>query len=153
MPSDKGYSIMAIATQHWFLHCSTWLLPKMCLFAFCNSSSACIMALPKLTYVFLCTTFLSPRWRFAVHALLLLYETSKGNCRVSRGVSYVALCLKHCPKTRSETEHSDTPWSCDTPTFKSIKARALKIGHSVFCEMAGLIVVILFMLFSIYNTV
>ena len=41
----------------------------------------------------------------------------------------------------------------DTPTFISItEARALMIVPSVFSVMAGLIVEMLFMLFSVYNT-
>jgi len=41
-----------------------------------------------------------------------------------------------------------------TPTFISItRVCALTIMHSVFSVMAGLIVEMLFMLFSVYNTV
>ena len=53
-------------------------------------------------------------------------------------------------RARSETKHSDTPWSSDTPNFKLInEVHTLTIKHSVFSVMAGLIVEILFMLFSI----
>jgi len=71
LPSDKRNST-------WFLHCSTSLCPKMCLFANRSSSSAHIIVLPKITFVLLCTPFLSPlarRWRFAVCALWLRCAT------------------------------------------------------------------------------
>ena len=54
------------------LHCSTSLHPKMCLFTNRCSSSTRIMALPKLTFVLLCSWFLSllpHRWRFMVAPL------------------------------------------------------------------------------------
>jgi len=42
--------------------------------------------------------------------------------------------------------------SSDTPTFKSTnEVRALVIKHSIFSIMAGLIVEIFFMVFSVYN--
>ena len=48
-------------------------------------------------------------------------------------------------------KHNDTPCYGDTPTFISITgARAV---YSVFSVMGGLIVEMLFMLFSVYNTV
>jgi len=51
-------------------------------------------------------------------------------------------------------KHNDTPCSGDTPTFISITgASALMIVHSVFSVMAGLVEEMLFMLFSVYNTV
>jgi len=71
MHSDKCNSIMAIAT-------GLSLHPEMCLFANRSSSIACIMILPKLTFVLLCIPFLSPlphRWQFAVHAQWLRCET------------------------------------------------------------------------------
>ena len=49
-------------------------------------------------------------------------------------------------------KHNDTPCQGDTPTLISIiEVRTLTIMHSVFFVMAGLIVEMLFMLFSIYN--
>jgi len=72
MPSDKRNSIATKAIWVWFLHCSTTLCPKMCLFANRCSSNACIMVLSKFTFVPLCSPFLSPllqRWRFAVTPL------------------------------------------------------------------------------------
>ena len=46
-PSDKHNSTMVIVTGL----ISTLLCPEMCLFANCSSSNACIMVLPKLTFV------------------------------------------------------------------------------------------------------
>ena len=49
---------------------------------------------------------------------------------------------------------SDTLRSSDTPTFKSINEECtLTIKHSTFSVMVGLIVEILFMLFSVNNAV
>lgn len=49
-------------------------------------------------------------------------------------------------------KHSDAPCYSSTPTFISITvAHVLTIKHSVFSVMAGLIVEILFMLFSVHN--
>ena len=51
-------------------------------------------------------------------------------------------------------KRGDMPRSSDTPTFKSInEVHTLMIKHSIFSEMAGLIVEILFMLFSVYSAV
>jgi len=51
-------------------------------------------------------------------------------------------------------KRNDTQCQGDMPTFISITgACALTIMHSVFSIMAGLVVEILFMLFSVYNTV
>jgi len=48
---------------------------------------------------------------------------------------------------------NDTPCSGETPTFISITgACTLAIVHSVFSVMPGLIVEMLFMLFSVYKT-
>ena len=55
--------------------------------------------------------------------------------------------VQHVRTARSETKHSNAP------TFKSInEAHALTIEHSVFSIMAGLIVEILFVLFSVFIT-
>ena len=49
---------------------------------------------------------------------------------------------------------SNAPCLSDMPTFKLVnEVSALTIEHSIFSIMAGLIVEIIFMLFSIYNTV
>ena len=98
MPSDKRNSIMALATGSIF----SLLRPEMCLFANRSSSSAHIMVLLKITFVLLCTPFLSPlarRWRFAVRALWLRCETrvSGEPAGSSRGASNVILCLERCP--------------------------------------------------------
>ena len=51
-------------------------------------------------------------------------------------------------------KRNDTPCQGDTPTFISITGvRTLTIVYSVFSVMAGLIVKMLFMLFSVYNIV
>ena len=73
-------------------YCSMLLCPKMCLFANHSSFNACIMVLPKLTFVFLCSPFFSlllHRWRFAVDTVWLLFET-----QASRGSFYAILCLE-----------------------------------------------------------
>ena len=50
-------------------------------------------------------------------------------------------------------KHNDIPCEGDTPTFISITGVCtLTIVHSVFSVMAGVVVVMLFMLFSVYNT-
>jgi len=130
----------------------------MCLSANCSSSIACMMVLPKLIFVLLWAPFLYPLpcwgW-FAVRALWLQCET-----RVSTELAGALLTLffawnvaQHVREARSETKRSVTPWLSDTPTFKSInEVHALTIKHSIFFVMAGLIVVILFMLFSVYST-
>jgi len=59
----------------WFLYCLMLLHSKMCLFANRSSSSAHIMALPKLTFVILYSLFLSPlmrRWWFVVCVVALV---------------------------------------------------------------------------------
>jgi len=92
------------------------------------------------------------RWRFAVLTLWLWCKT-----RVSAELAGALLTLlfawnvaQHIRKARSETKHSDTPW---LPTFKLInEACTLTIEHSMFSVMAGLIVEILFRLFSFFNT-
>ena len=48
-------------------------------------------------------------------------------------------------RTVSETKHSDTLWSSNTLTFKSIV--------NIVCVLAGLIIEMLLMVSSIYNTV
>ena len=51
-----------------------------------------------------------------------------------------------------EVKCRDKPCLSDPTTFMSIaEERALTIKHSIFSEMAGLIVEMLFMLFSVYN--
>ena len=50
--------------------------------------------------------------------------------------------------------YSDTAWLSDTATFwLIIGAHTQTIKHSIFFIMAGLIVEMLFMLFSVYNAV
>ena len=74
MPSDKHNSILAIATGLIF-HCSTLLCPETISY---SSSNTCIMVLPYLAFVLLCTPFLSPlpcRWRLAARALWLQCKT------------------------------------------------------------------------------
>jgi len=59
---------------------------------------------------------------------------------------------QHVQRARSKMNCSDIPRLSDTPTFKSInEVCALTIGHSTFSVMVGLIVEILFMLFSVNN--
>ena len=38
--------------QAWFLYCSMLLCPEKCFFTNHSSSNACIMVLPKITFVF-----------------------------------------------------------------------------------------------------
>ena len=78
--------------------------------------------------------------------------------RASRGASYAIICLEWYPNARraqSEKKRNDRSLcQGDTPTFISITvARILTIVHSIFSVMAGLFVKMLFMLFSVYNTV
>ena len=71
VPSDKCNSITAEAMGLIFLQCSTLLHNKTYL-------KTCIMALPKLTFVLLCASFLSPllhRWQFLKYALWLQCKT------------------------------------------------------------------------------
>ena len=72
-----------------------------------------------------------------------------GKCSASRGVSLLGMVTKHS-NSGSETKHTDIPQQSHIPTFISITgACALMIKHSVFFLMAGLIVEMLFMLFSV----
>ena len=84
---DKHNSIMAIAQ---FIHCSKSHPPDLCLFTNRSSSNACIMILPKLTFVLLCALFLSSlpcRWQFVVRPLWIQY--------ISVGLaSHIILCLE-----------------------------------------------------------
>ena len=64
-----------------------------------------------------------------------------GKYSANRGISYIILCLECYPK-------------CLKNSFKSITGvHASTIYHSVFFIVAGFIVEMLFMLFSIYNAV
>ena len=78
-----------------------------------------------------------------------------GECSASRGTSFVIFCLECVvQRTGSGMKHYNTPWSSDTPIIKSITGACTStIEHSVFSIMARLIVEMLFILFSIYNTV
>ena len=74
----------------------------------------------------------------------------------SKGASYAIPCLKFYPMCLKwlETKHDDAPAPSNAPTFKSMTGmHASTIEHSVFSVMAGLIVGMLFVLFSIYDTV
>jgi len=84
------------------------LCPKTCLFAHCSSSNACIMVLPKLTFVLLCSPFLLPlphRWWFVVGALWLRFET-----RVSTVLVGVLLTL-FCTWNVTRSVRSSWKWS------------------------------------------
>jgi len=68
----------------------------------------------KLTFVLLCTPFLSPLPRnitiCGTHTMASVQDL--GKCSVSRGASYVILCLECQPNVRragSETKRNDTP--------------------------------------------
>ena len=88
----------------------------------------------------------------SMHAMSSVQDL--GKCT---GVSYIVLCLECCLKCWKHwklNEGSDTPWSSNTPTFKSRTGTCtLTIKHSVFSTILGLIVEMFFMLFSIYVTV
>ena len=116
----------------------------------------CITVLLKLTFVLLCSPFLSPllrRWRFALCALWLRCKTRVNAVLVGAllTLSFTWNVVQSVQRVRSELKHSG---SSDTPTFKSINwAHILTIDYSLFSVMVGLIVEMLFMLLSIYNTV
>ena len=126
----------------------------MCIFANRSSSNAWIIVLSKLTFVLLCTPFFSPllhKWRSAVCALWLRCETY-----VSAMLAGALLTLFFAwnGSQNSKSWKQNKVWyACkgDTTTSISITgARSLTIVHSVFFVM---IIKILFMLFSVYNTV
>jgi len=96
----------------------------------------------KAKFVLLWAPFLSSllcRWQFAVHTLWFWCET-----RVSAEQTGALIMLyfsknvaQHVQRARSNTKHSDVPWSSNTPTFKSMnEVRASTIGHYVFSTMA-----------------
>ena len=77
-----------------------------------------------------------------------------GKCSASRGASCVILCLECKPNVQRAGSVMIHRVYGDAPTFMSITgACALMIVHSVFSVMASLIVEMLFMFFSVYNTV
>ena len=90
--------------------------------------------------------FTNRRWQFAVRVLWFQRET-----RVSAELAGALLTLfsawnvaQHVRRARSKTKSSDTSWSSDKLTFKSInEAHTLTIERSVLYIMAGLIVEIL----------
>ena len=104
----------------------------------------------------LCSIPFPTVWWFAVGTLWLRCKT-----KVSTVLAGAFLMLffawnvaERVWRARSETKHNDTPWSSDTPTFKSINGvHTLMVERSIFSTMARLIVQILFVLFSTYNTV
>ena len=69
-----------------------------------------------------------------------------------QGTSYVIFCLECCPTYLKEAKRSVVIHH-DQATHQMNGVRTLMIEHSVFSIMAGLILEILFMLFSIYKTV
>jgi len=150
VPSDKHNSLMAIAAGLF----STLLCPETCLFTNRSSSSACIMVLPKHTFVLLWALFLSslPRkWQFVVPVLWVRWKT-----RVSAELAGALLLLGMLPNLFEELdqmERSDTLWSNNALTFKLINGvHALTIKHSVFSAMAALIVGIYFSCLSPFLT-
>ena len=143
----------------WLLHCSTSLHYETCLFTNRSSSNACIMVLPKLTFVLLCTPFSSPlphKWRFAVCMFWLWCKT--WTAAMLAGVLLMLFFAWNVNQTLEELEAkqkcSGTACWRDASTFISIiGVLTLMIKHSVFSVMTGLIVEKLFMLFSVYNAV
>jgi len=154
MPSDKHNLILAKVTG---LISSLLNVASSGDVPFCHPSSsiACIMVLLKFTFVLLWTPFLYPllrRWRFAVLILWLRCETRVSAVLAGHFLHYSLLGMLPNMFKKLEAKRS-TAWLSDTPTFKSINGvRALTIEHSVFSVMVGLILEILFRLFSIYNT-
>jgi len=106
----------------------------MCLFANHSSSSAHIMILPKITFVLLCTPFLSPlarRWWFVVRALWLRCETrvSAEPTGALQMLFFAWNAVQHIRTTRGEMK----PWPSNMPTLKLInETRALTIKYSVY---------------------
>ena len=73
-----------------------------------------------------------------------------------RGTSYAIICLEYQLKCLKwlEIKYSDASCLTDTPTILIDSwAHTLAVEHFVFSAIAGLIVEMLFMLFSIYNAV
>ena len=124
----------------------------MCLFANRSSSSTHIMVLLKITFVLLCTPFLSPlaqRWWFAVRALWLRCET-----RVSAEPAGALQTLFFAWNTVQhdwKRNEAMTKWHANFKIDKwgvRFNNRTLRI----FSVMAELIVRILFVLVPVYNT-
>jgi len=144
-PSDKRNSIMAIATG---LISSLFNVTSSGDVPFCQlqqlqwfSSS---MVLPKITLVFP----LAWRWRFVVHALWLRCKASVSAepAGALQTLFFAWNAVQHIRTTRSKTK----PWPSDTPTL--ILINEAHLNNPIFCifsVMAGLIVGILFVLFSV----
>jgi len=90
--------------------------------------------LPKITFVLLFTSFLSPlaqMWQFAVHALWLRCETrvSAEPAGALQMLFFAWNTFQHNRTARSKTK----PWPSDTPTLKSInEAHTLMVEHFVY---------------------
>ena len=158
MPSDKHNSIMGIITaltpslldvassqdvsfyQPQQLHClhhgstETYLCSPLCSIPFSLTMKVMI---------------------YGTHVMLWLWCETRVNAELARALLMLFLAwniAQHVRRARSDSKRSNTPWPSDTPTFKSInEACTLTIEHTVFSMMAGLIVELVFMLFSIYN--
>ena len=151
MPSDKRNTIMAIATALIFLHWSASLCPETCLFANCSNSNACIMVLPKLSFVL--HSFLHNR---VGDDLWYMHQCKTQVRAVQAGVLLALFLAWNVGLTFEELEAKrSTMIHCvkvTHPLLSTTGVYILTIMHSVFFVMAGLIVEMLFMLLSVHNT-
>jgi len=127
-------------------------------FANCSSSNACIMVLPKLAFVLLCSHFFL---HYHVHdnlqCTLYGFIVRLGKCRVSkaRALLVLSLCFECYPQSvwsswkQNVLMHHD---QATLPIFWLITGCTLKIKHFIFSVLYELIVQMPFMLLFVYNT-
>ena len=158
MPSEKHNSIMGIITA---------LTPSLLDVA--SSQDVSFYQPQQLhclhhgsTETYLCSPFCSIPFSLTMkvticgtHVMLWLRCETRVNAELAGVLLTLFLAwniAQHVKRARSDLKRSNTPWPSDTPTFKSInEACTLTIKHTVFSMMAGLIVEIVFVLFSVYN--
>jgi len=114
------------------------------------------------TKAYLCSPLYSIPFSFTVQVTIcgtfvMASVRDLGKCSASK-VRFLRYCLlgmlaRHSKSWKRNEARKDTLCKGDTSTFISIIGEcALTITHSVFSVMAGLIVEMLFMQFSVYNT-
>jgi len=158
MPSDKYNSITVIAAAL-ISHCSMSLGPETCLFANQSSSNVCIMVLPKFTFVpFVLHSFLPYRIGDdlrCVHYIRLQCETYVS--AEQAGALLTLFFAWNISQTFKELEAKQSVMIHRVKATHPLYINNLGVcfddsAFRIFRIMAGLIVEMLFMLFSVYNT-
>ena len=130
-------------------------IPKTCLFVNCSNSNACIMVLSKLTFVLLCSPFLSwlrHRWQFVLIALWLQCEIW-GSTELAGALLTLFIAWNAVQSSWKWCIVMYRNWAAHLLFWLLIGVRALATEHSEFSVKAGLIVEMLFMLSFVYNAV